>query len=99
MSNIDVVGTGKRIRRFVGLGGLVLVLAAYWFAQTAIDTSNAACPPGVTIGDINHGAGGPECGRSMIYWLWAVVSFLASAWAILAWLVMWILSLLIVVRK
>jgi hypothetical protein len=99
MSNIDVMGTGRLVRRFVGFGGLVLVLAAYWFAQTAIDTANAACPPGVTIGDINRGAGRPECGKSMIYWLWAVVFFLASAWAILAWLVMWILSLSIVVRK
>jgi hypothetical protein len=35
----------------------------------------------------------------MIYWLWAVVSFLAAAWAIVAWVVMWIVSLLTVVRK
>jgi hypothetical protein len=56
-------------------------------------------PPGVTISDVNHGAGGPECGRSMMYWLCAAVSFLAAAWAIVAWLVMWIVSLLTVVRK
>jgi hypothetical protein len=71
----------------------------FWLAHTATDTWNAACPPGVTISDVNHGAGGPECGKSMIYWLWAVVSFLAAAWAIVAWVVMWIVSLLTVVRK
>jgi hypothetical protein len=51
------------------------------------------------IGDINHGAGGLECGKSMVYWLGAAASFLASAWAIVAWLVMWIMSLLTIVRK
>jgi hypothetical protein len=30
----------------------------------------------------------------MIYWLWV-----AAAWAIVAWVVMWIVSLLTVVRK
>jgi hypothetical protein len=35
----------------------------------------------------------------MLYWLFAMVSLLASAWAILAWLVIWIMSLLAVVRK
>jgi hypothetical protein len=99
MSDIDVVGTGRRVRKFVGFVGLVLVFATLWFAHMATGTWNAACPPDVTIGDVNHGAGGPECGKSMIYWLWAAVSFLASAWAILAWLVMWIVSLLTVVRK
>ena len=34
-----------------------------------------------------------------MYWLCAAVSFLAAAWAIVAWLVMWIVSLLTVVRK
>jgi hypothetical protein len=99
MSDVDVVGTGRRVRKFVGFVGLILAFATFWFAHTATDTWNAACPPGVTISDVNHGAGGPECGKSMIYWLWAAVSFLASAWAILAWLVMWIVSLLTVVRK
>jgi len=99
MSHIDVVGTGRRVRKFVGFVGLVLAFATFWLAHTATDTWNAACPPGVTIGDVNHGAGGPECGKSMIYWLWAAVSFLASAWAILAWVVKWIVSLLTVVRE
>ena len=79
--------------------GLTLSFMAFWLAQLAIDTSNAACPPYVTISDINHGAGGPECGKSMLYWLFAVVSLFASAWAILAWLALWIMSLLAVVRK
>jgi hypothetical protein len=99
MSNVDVVGTGRRVRKFVGFVGLALAFATFWLAHTATDTWNAACPPGVTISDVNHGAGGPECGKSMIYWLWAAVSFLASAWAILAWVVMWIVSLLTVVRE
>jgi hypothetical protein len=99
MSNVDVVGTGRRVRKFVGFIGLALVFAAFWFAHMAIDTGNAACPPHVTISDVNHGAGGPECGKSMVYWLFAVVSLFASAWAVLAWFVMWITSLLTVVRK
>jgi hypothetical protein len=99
MTNLDIVGTGRRVRKFVGFIGLVLVFVALWLAHMAIDMSNAACPPHITISDINHGAGGPECGRSMVYWLFAVVSLLASAWAILAWLAMWIMSLLTVVRK
>jgi hypothetical protein len=99
MSNVDVVGTGRRVRKFVGFIGLALVFAAFWFAHMAIDTGNAACPPHVTISDVNHGAGGPECGKSMVYWLYAAVSFFASAWAILAWLVIWIMSLLTVAGK
>ena len=99
MSSVDVVGSGRRVRKFVGFVGLALVFATYWFAQTAVDTANAACPPGVTISDINHGVGGAECGKSMLYWLCAVTAFLVSAVAILAWLAMWIMSLLIVVRK
>jgi len=99
MTNVDIVGTGRRVRKLVGFTGLVLVLAAICLARTAIDTSNAACPPYVTISDINHGAGGPECGKSMLYWLYAVVAFVAAPWAILAWLVMWIMSLLTAVRK
>ncbi len=98
MSSVDIVGTGRRVRRFVGFIGLALIFATFWFAHMAIGTSNAACPPGVTISDINPGAGGPDCGRSMLYWLCAVVSFFASARAILAWLVMWITSLLTVVK-
>jgi hypothetical protein len=99
MSDINIVGTGRRVRKFVGFVGVALVLAAFWFAHMAIVTSNAACPPGVTIGDINHGAGGPECGKAMLYWFYAVVSFLVSAVVILAWIVMRIMSFLIVVRK
>jgi hypothetical protein len=99
MSNVDIVATGRRVRKLVGFIGLALVFAAFWLAHMAIDTSNAACPAGITISDINHGAGGPECGTSMLYWLFTVVSFFASAWAILAWLVMWIMSLLTVARK
>jgi hypothetical protein len=99
MSNVDIVGTGRRVRKFVGLIGLALVFAAFWFAHTAIETGNAACPPHVTISDINHGAGGPACGKSMVYWLFAVVSLFASAWAVLAWLAMWIMSFLTIARK
>jgi hypothetical protein len=99
MNNVDFVGTGRRVRKFVGFIGLALVLGAFWFVDMAIDTANVACPPHVTINDINHGAGGPECGKSMVYWLFAVVSLFASAWAILAWLAMWIMGLLAVVRK
>jgi hypothetical protein len=99
MSNVDVVGTGRRVRKFVGFVGLVLVFATLWFAHMATDTWNAACPPGVTISDINHGAGGPECGKSAFYWFCAAAALLASAWAVTAWLVMWIVSLLTVVKK
>jgi hypothetical protein len=67
MSHIDVVGTGRRVRKFVGFVGLILALATFWLAHMATDTWNAACPLGVTISDINHGAGGPECGKSMMY--------------------------------
>jgi hypothetical protein len=35
----------------------------------------------------------------MFYWFCAAAAVLASAWAILIWLVMWIVSLLTVVRK
>jgi hypothetical protein len=82
MSNIDVVGTERRVRKFVGFVGFALLLAAFWFAHTATDTWNAACPPGVTISDVN-GAGGPECGEAMLYWLYAVVTFLVAAVVIL----------------
>jgi hypothetical protein len=99
MSNVDIVGTGRRVRELIGFTGLALLFAAFWLAQMAIDTGNAACPPHTTISDINHGAGGPECGTSMVYWLYAAVSFFASAWAILAWLVIWIMSLLTVAGK
>src|SRR3982074_72529 len=99
MSNVDIVGTGRRVRKFVGFIGLALVFAMFWFVHMAIDTVNSACPSHVPISDINHGAGGPECGTSMLYWLSAAVSFFASAWAILVWFVMWVMSLLTVVRK
>jgi hypothetical protein len=99
MSNVDFVGTGRRVRKFVWFIGLALVLGAFWFVDMAIDTANVACPLHVTISDINHGAGGPACGTSMVYWLFAVVSFGASAWAISAWLVIWIMSVLAAVRK
>jgi hypothetical protein len=88
--------TRAEVRGFVGL---VLAFAALWLGHTAAETWNAACPPGVTISDINHGAGGPACGRSMFYWFCAAAALVASAWAILVWLVMWIVSLLTVVRK
>src|SRR5438046_2692645 len=64
MSHIDVVGTGRCVRKLVGFIGLVLVFTTFWLAHVATDTWNAACPPGVTIGDVNHGAGGRECGKS-----------------------------------
>ena len=99
MTSVDIVGTGRRVRQLVGFVGLTLSFMACWLAQTAMDTSNAACPPHVTISDINHGAGGPECGISVLYWLYAALSFVAALWAILAWLVLWIMSLLIAVRK
>jgi hypothetical protein len=99
MNNVDIVGTGRRVRKFIGFTGLALFFAAFWLAHTAIDTGNAACPAHITISDINHGAGGPECGKSMVYWLYAVTCLFASAWAISAWFVMWIMRLLIVVRK
>jgi hypothetical protein len=99
MTNVDFVATGKRVRKLAGFVGLVLVFVSFWLAQMAIDTSNAACPPHVTIGDINHGAGGPECGKSMLYWLLAMSSFFASAWAILAWVAMWIMSFLTIARR
>src|SRR3977135_1100037 len=93
MSNVDIVGTGRRVRKSVGFIGLALVLARFWFVNMAVDPVSSACPPGITISDINHGAGGPECGKSMVYWLYAAVSFFASAWAILAWLVVLVLRL------
>jgi hypothetical protein len=31
MSHIDVVGTGRRVRKFVGFVGLALALATFWF--------------------------------------------------------------------
>jgi hypothetical protein len=99
MSTVDIVGTGSRVRKLVGLIALALACAAFWLAHMAIETGNAACPSGIAIRDINHGAGGPECGKSMVYWLYAAVSFFASAWAILAWLVIWIMSLLTVAGK
>jgi hypothetical protein len=80
MSHIDVVGTGRRVRKFVGFVGLVLAFAAFWLGHTATETWNAACPPGVTISDVNHGAGGPECGKSAFYWFCAAAALLASAW-------------------
>jgi hypothetical protein len=87
------------VRKFVGFVGLALALTAFWFAHTATDTWNAACPPGVTVSDINHGAGGPECGKAMLYWFCAVVAFLVSGVVIFAWIVLRIISFLIVVRK
>ena len=99
MTNVDIVATGRRVRKCVGFIGLALVLATFWFVHMAVDTVSSACPSHVTISDIDHGAGGPECGKSMVYWLYAAVSFFASAWAILAWLVIWIMSLLTVAGK
>ena len=99
MTNLDIVGTGRRVRKLVGFVGLALSFMAFWLAKAAMETSNAACPPHISISDINHGAGGPECGTSMLYWLFAAASLFGSAWAILAWVVIWIMSVLTVVRK
>jgi hypothetical protein len=100
MTNVDIVATGRRVRKSIGFTGLALVFATFWFVHMAIDTGDAACPPHITISDINHGAGGPECGKSMVYWLFAVASLFASAWAVLAWLAMWIMSFfLTIVRR
>jgi hypothetical protein len=99
MTNVDIVVTGRRLRKLVGFVGLILICAACLLVQMAMDTSNSACPPHITITDINHGAGGPECGKSMLYWLLAVASFFACAWAILAWIAMWVMSLLTVERN
>jgi hypothetical protein len=99
MSHVDFVGTGRRVRKSIGFTSLALVYAAFWLAHMAVDIGNAACPAGITISDINHGAGGPECGKSMLYWLFAGVAFCASAWAMLAWFAMWIATLLTVIRN
>jgi hypothetical protein len=33
MSDINIVGTGRRVRKFVGFVGLALLLAAFWLAE------------------------------------------------------------------
>ena len=99
MSHIDVVGTGRRVRKFVGFVGIVLAFATFWLAQMATDTWNAACPPGVTISDVNHG--GRRTRVREVHDLLAMGRGLSSRFRVgdLAWLVMWIMSLLTVLRK